>query len=539
MKPPIYRPVFREIFLSQDKRIEVFFYTSNLPKFLHARTVFQRVGLLLGHFKSKSDPYSEDYSGSKEQLLARAIDEIRNSVGANSLFFVEDTSLKIEALSDTISDFPGLAVKEWFARTSFDELDSQLRKLNRGRDAVVHSCIALHVPKLSHPVYFEGYTQGTVAESPPTFEENVQYPWLTPNSFNGWFIPKDSNKRLGEMSFEESWGYDFRTKALVKLIDSLEEYQAILNLPSRAYSRALRTEASEQVPLFPASNKPVFVVVGHTCAGKTTFGDYASAKHGLRFMEASSIVRTFKSGLDNGSLDPFEFASKVLEEKGPDAVAIRIVQLYSKEYQPGLVITGFRTIEEVEYIKKHFPQCKIVWIEASERTRYERCLARGRDSLAKTPQEFRKLDSQQSKFGLLRVAKEFADIRIINEGDIKNYNKQIDAVITGDRINTFPGITTNIQPRYKAEQNQLYECLFVLGEAGRPLTCDEIQERTSARKHEIRHNNANKVLKRVPELAKRWEQEGSRVRYEILNPGRAYIRLMKEKASQEEAKISG
>ena len=36
-----------------------------------------------------------------------------------------------------------------------------------------------------------------------------------------------------------------------------------------------------------------------------------------------------------------------------------------------------------------------------------------------------------------------------------------------------------------------------------------------------------KVLKRVPELARRLELEGTRVRYEILNPGRAYVRLMR------------
>src|SRR5262249_55329756 len=145
--------------------------------------------------------YSEDYSGTKEQLLELAISEVKNSVGAGLLFFVEDTSLRIDALSDKISDFPGMAVKEWFAKTTFEELDIQLRERNLGRSATVLSSIALHVPGLQRPIYLQGYTKGAVATSPPTFCENAQHPWLTPNSFNGWFIPDGSSKRLGEMSF--------------------------------------------------------------------------------------------------------------------------------------------------------------------------------------------------------------------------------------------------------------------------------------------------------------------------------------------------
>jgi hypothetical protein len=92
------RPTPREVFLNKEKQLSVFFYTSNLPKFLQARFVFARSGLVLQHFRSKTDPYNEDYSVGKEVLLERAIQEIVSSVGASSLFFVEDTSLRLESL---------------------------------------------------------------------------------------------------------------------------------------------------------------------------------------------------------------------------------------------------------------------------------------------------------------------------------------------------------------------------------------------------------------------------------------------------------
>lgn len=95
-RPPD-RPALREAFLANPRRLEVFFYTSNIEKFLQARLVFEAVGLLLQHFKSKGDPYAEEYSHGKRALLDRALREILVSVGRTSLFFVEDTSLRIDA----------------------------------------------------------------------------------------------------------------------------------------------------------------------------------------------------------------------------------------------------------------------------------------------------------------------------------------------------------------------------------------------------------------------------------------------------------
>lgn len=523
------RVVFRELFRLQDKRIDVFFYTSNLVKFLHAHTVFSRLGLKLSHWKSKSDPYSEDYSGTKQQLLARAIDQIKDSIGSGSLFFVEDTSVRIDALSQGAEDFPGLSVKEWFARTSFRQLDSQLKDLGAGRRASIHSSIALHVPKLSNPIYFEGSVGGVVTKTPPRFEENFQYPWLTPNSFNGWFVPDGAEKRLGEMPFEESWNYDFRTQALVRLVDRLEEFQAVLNLPPHAYTRALPVTLPEQATLFPTFSQPTFMVVGYTCAGKTTFGDVAT-RAGFTFIEASSILRTFQ--VEGGStLSPFEFAQRVLEANGPDAVAHKIAQLCAREDGRGIVISGFRTLEEVQLIKRRYPNSKVVWIEASEKSRYARFIARSRDDGLPSLHAFRELDTMQSSFGLLRVAEAFADIRILNEDTLEKFGQQVEAVLNIRRLRAIAGVVTNVKPLHAAEHSQLYHCLVVLNESKRPLTCDEIQERTKRHGHEIRYNNANKVLRKALGLVKRWEIPGAKIRYEIVNSGRAYLRLIEELSS--------
>src|SRR4051794_10676965 len=109
-----------------QRQMRTYFYTSSLEKLAQARYVFGRLGCKLEHYKSPTEPYDEDYS-STETLLRKAIAQVRGDFGRRGVFFVEDTSLRIEAFSHK-SDVPGVAVKEWFAETSFEKLDAQLRE---------------------------------------------------------------------------------------------------------------------------------------------------------------------------------------------------------------------------------------------------------------------------------------------------------------------------------------------------------------------------------------------------------------------------
>lgn len=526
MTPWTSRPTPRHVFLSKERQPLVYFYTSNLPKFLQAHLVFERAGLVLHHFKSRKDPYAEDYSVGKQELLARAIQEIRGTVGATSLFFVEDTSLRIEGLS-TLEEVPGLAVKEWFQAVTFDSVDRELKVRGCDRRATVKSDIALHVPGLSRPIYFHGETSGEIAMTPPDFSENRQHPWLTPHTFNGWLIPHGASKRLGEMTIEESWRFDFRIQALELLLDRLEEYTGVLNLGGQGYRVRPSQRPLQQPELF--SRQPtglVFIAVGHTCAGKTTFAEYAHSKHKLAFIEASSVMRMLARETRTERGTPFASAQELLSKHGSDIVARRIVELYGDQLLEGAVVSGFRTIEELEVIREHVPQAQVIVIEATERVRFHRCINRDRDRAPKDLHEFREIDSEQGSFGLVRIAQDFADVRIVNEGSLEDFFAAIDALIVKPDLKNTAGVSDNVQPRVSSEDNQLFRCLVALSAAARPLSCDEIQNRTELEGHGVRHNNANKVLKRVPELARRLEIEGTRVRYDITNAGRAYLRYL-------------
>jgi inosine/xanthosine triphosphate pyrophosphatase family protein/dephospho-CoA kinase len=519
----IRRPHYNSAFFDLEKQLDVYFYTSNVDKYLQARTVFSRAGFLLNHFRSRSDPYPEDYTVSKSDLLAKALVEIMRAVGVHKAFFVEDTSLRIDALSDA-TDYPGLQVKEWFADTNFEALDANLRDLGRGRRATVSSDIALHLPGLDEPVLFHGATSGAVAERPPDFAPNPQFPWLTPMTFNGWFVPDDCDRPLGAMSLEESWAQDFRVKALTQLVERLAEYTAALNLQSGAYRRRPGLETTDQLSLF-ATSGPVLLVVGPACAGKTSFGVRAEQHHDLSVIEASSVMRLIGTefehqGRNFGSV--FDMARAILEEKGPDAVARRVLASRGGQLKYGAVITGFRTLQEIEVFREQVPGCVVVSVSASERTRFQRHLARGRDQAIATIEAFRKLDRDQEIFGLLPVVSHIADVRIMNEGDLDEYWLQVDAVVAGSITRT-RGIAAKPH-RLNTSTDQVLRCLQALEAVAHPMTTDEIEHWLATHGRAIRPNNANKMLKRVPALARRLELDGTRVRYDITDAGRSYLR---------------
>jgi inosine/xanthosine triphosphate pyrophosphatase family protein len=531
------RPSPRPSFMTAARKLAVYFYTSNLEKYLQAKSVFEQYGLVLHHWRTHTEPYHEREELTSAELLTLAIDELQGVVGASRLFFIEDTSLRLDALSTATSDFPGLKVKQWFGATTFAELDRELQTRGNNRRATIRSDIALHVPGLIDPVFFHGGVEGEVASTPPTFATNPQHPWLTPHTFNGWFVPAGAVRRLGEMTFDEAWNFDFRVRSLVQVVDRLEQFAAILNavrevsLPSPTTSGNPRAKS-----LFPPR---VVVVVGAACAGKTTFGEMVTASEsGPVHVEASAVMRSFMRDSDHGKIKPSVFAHQLMRERGADTVARRAIELYGIGEGSEVVITGLRTIEEWLAVLEVAPAATMVLITASPRTRYARFILRPRGEETDLA-TFQRVDGEQTAFGLLRIASDLCHVTLENEHDLATYKAQVLHVLNETETPP-PGVARTRAPRDPLVANRLYRCLAILAREGRPMQCDEIEARTIEQGvasttttwskrytgKQIPQNNVNKVLKAVPELATRTEHDGGRLTYDITAAGRAYLRAM-------------
>jgi inosine/xanthosine triphosphate pyrophosphatase family protein/dephospho-CoA kinase len=501
-----------------DRILNVYFYTSNLDKLYQARLIFMRWGYLLKHYRGNHEPYDEDYSYGTELMLSQAVRQVSSEFNVRSLFFVEDTSLRIDALSGD-DDFPGMRVKEWFKATNFSELDAQLRR-GRSRAATVKSDIALFVPNLARPLFFHGATSGIVAPDPPSFDPSAQYPWLTPHTFNGWFIPEGSAKRLGEMEFEESLAFDFRVKSLKQLLSRLEELNSALNLGPTFYTTRVQQSRGplRQLLLLPPERPEIVVVVGPKCAGKTTLSDYMARNDDVLAIEASTILRRLAAD-HNAPLGNARDALIFLEKQGWDIVARDVVEILRRSEARLNLITGLRTVQELLYIAREFPHIRILLVEADVKTRYERHLRRARDRGVETLDEFQLQDEEQANFGVMRVKDDVADLVIRNDGSLQQFHARIDAVMTStlrrEMINYGTPLGTS----------ELFRCLRALDEIGRPATCDEISARTGSFGNPVLRYNTNRALKAAPEFAKRITRPRELLQYSITEHGRALIAL--------------
>lgn len=507
--------------LGFERILNVYFYTSNADKLLQARLMFVRSGYLLRHFKGDREPYDEDYSLPTEEMLRHAIEQVNAEFGIRSIFFVEDTSLRIEALSNA-SDFPGLKVKEWFASSTFEEVDRLIEAKGGERRAVVKSDIALYVPNLSHIVFFHGETAGSIALSPPTFTASAQYPWLTPATFNGWFIPEGAARRLGEMEFEESLNFDFRAKSLRKLIERLEEMNAALNVGASFYTvrRPESPPSQEQLTfreLLPQeeSEPQILLVIGHKCAGKTTLSDYLAARDGVMVFEASSVLRQLAWQAEE-SIEAADDAFNFLREHGLDCVAETIAKYLDRAKAPLNVITGLRTVEEILLLAQRFPQARVVLIDSDPRTRFERHLRRSRDPDVKSFSDFQKQDEKQASFGALRVASEIATDIIRNDGNMEQYRAKIDALVA-----MLPKVG-----RGHEQKSELHRTLIALDAIGDAATCEQISTKSAELGIPVRKYNTNRALKSTPEFAERVKRSGHLLSYKLTARGERLLDLL-------------
>lgn len=510
------RPRYGDVF-SFDRLLNVSFYTSNIHKLLQARLIFSRFGYELYHFRGKNEPYDENYQLGTVELLRKAIKQVRTEFGIQRVFFVEDTSLRVEALSTPHSDSPGLAVKDWFSKTSFEELDRILRLRDNNRKATVKSDIALSLPTLNRPIFFHGETSGTIAGTPPSFDENPQYPWLTPHTFNGWFIPDGSSRRLGEMEFEESIDYDFRAKTLVYLIQRLEEINASLSLSSSFIRVRRPAPRDQQALLFTDLRHKVFIVLGLKCAGKSTFADHCAMADDIQVFEASTILRKISEDMGESVGSDAE-ALQFLNKHGRDVVARYVSDVIEKIPDKNVVITGFRTIEEIQFILSKNNEAHIVNIECDEKIRFERHIKRSRDNDIQTLIDLRNQDERQMRFGALRVANDISDTVIRNETSILDYKAHIENIIRGRQAKT-----SAYRRRIKA--SELYRCLSALAQINRTATCEEISAATKKYGTQVRKYNTNRALKQAPEFAERIIKKNAILSYRILPAARSYLSL--------------
>jgi dephospho-CoA kinase len=177
-----------------------------------------------------------------------------------------------------------------------------------------------------------------------------------------------------------------------------------------------------------SSHRRFLLVVGPSCAGKSTFGLYAMETRGAYHVEASEVLRRLLRirGLSTASTS----SASVVALAKSSAVAKAVVEDLRHRDDPLVVVSGLRTLEELDYFTACAPHSELVYVQAPIRIRFRRCQLRSRADTVHDLDQLRALD-REPWCSLLVVAAELACFRIVNAGSLEDYRRAVRAVLDG------------------------------------------------------------------------------------------------------------
>lgn len=171
------------------------FVTGNANKFTQAQSIIPE---LVQHDLDLVEIQELD----PHQVITAKLEEARKHITDEDLV-VEDTSVYIDALGG----LPGPFIKWFLDRLKTEGIAELVTSLNKGNTAEARCIIGYLAAGASEPQFFEGSMSGIVVT--PRGEEGF-----------GWdplFQPDDSDRTLGEYSFEEKMEISIRAQAFRKL----------------------------------------------------------------------------------------------------------------------------------------------------------------------------------------------------------------------------------------------------------------------------------------------------------------------------------
>lgn len=439
--------------------IDITFITSNSTKLAHAKHLSREYNVNILHYKKKFygvgyiEPRIPDKKRLLEESMNDAIKRWKKNVSENNtqLFFIEDTSVKIDALSDCDNEVPGTDIKYWMAEQNYLQLDVDLKKRGNNRRASVTSHIVLFLTKdiqrrgnyENEYITFKSTTFGKIVEKEYSIETNILYPWLDNKSFNKWFVADGYDIPISMLDISDADNVDFRKGAFEDMVNFIKKYYESLDKRYKSINTLF-------LPFIP-----IYIICGPTCAGKSSIGKYLLERHGYYHIEASDFMslKYYEIHGANLIIDKNEFAAKAL--KANPLIVVENILKYIREKKLGnykFVVTGFRTPEEISGFCKQFSSqdIRIIFMISDFNVRFNRWFKRHRDNIDYTRERFTKINDLQEQMGLLNIRK------IENISTYEN-NKDSLEIFFNDFKEKY--IDTNFVPEIKAENFMLIQTM--------------------------------------------------------------------------------
>lgn len=208
--------------MSKDPRddvcsIPLLCVTTSERKFAHLRYLGDEHGIEMFHVPREYEELQED---DLEVLLEDALNRDILTPLRDTFFIIEQTSVFFEAYDRE----PGQFFKRWWRMKSEEDLKYEL---SQNPTAEIESGLALNIPNHDPLVRINNQT-GRVSFEGSVRNGNEEYPWLSGEDFNLYFIPEGATKVYNQMDLREFRKYDFRRPNFESISERLYEYSSIL-----------------------------------------------------------------------------------------------------------------------------------------------------------------------------------------------------------------------------------------------------------------------------------------------------------------------
>jgi dephospho-CoA kinase len=169
----------------------------------------------------------------------------------------------------------------------------------------------------------------------------------------------------------------------------------------------------------------ILCLVGPSCAGKTTSAEYIKEGRNAAHFEASEFVKNrYSNSTFSSSL--MEFVKKEFDNKGKETFARPVCEEISKIDDDEVIISGFRTKQEVDFVKQQFDTVLVAGIYANSLLRFQRKIKRDNPKSEYQYQDFIQKDFIEYTFGIMKMLGDEIDILVVNEGTFDELYDSID-----------------------------------------------------------------------------------------------------------------
>ncbi len=166
-------------------------------------------------------------------------------------------------------------------------------------------------------------------------------------------------------------------------------------------------------------------LTGLARSGKDTVADYFVKKHGFKKLVFSDMLKqeAEKRGMPKDKMTLSVLGSRLREEKG-NAVLAKLLAEKIEEGKDYLLV-GFRSPEEVDYIRNEFQEFVLVRVDADRAVRYKR---RSREDPQEQEKFFARDEYDMATKGLGKVL-DMADYVIKNNGTLSELYDKVEQLL--------------------------------------------------------------------------------------------------------------